>query len=240
MWGLALFGGGLFGFFWGLREYWRLRLLKNTPTAKINSVAIGLAELQGHAVPRETMTSPIEQLPCVYWHYKVEELRRSGKNRYWATIAEDKSHVPFYIEDDTGKILVDPEDADVDIPQDLCEETGMFSSLSACTQGFCSRQGYGTGFFERNKRFTEWMIAPRDPLFVFGTVTAPEGQMAGLRKTEDRLVCYDRASKFFLIADKSAKDIESEFAWKSFGGIIGGGLAALVGLGILLNKFGVL
>ena len=230
----AALGGGFIAFFWGLREYWRERLMKNTPLSKIDSVALGLAELQGHAVPLTTMLSPIEQQPCVYWHCKVEELRSAGKSSYWATIEEDKSQTPFYIEDDTGKILVDPEGADVDIPQDLYEETGVFHRLSPCCVAFAERSDIEVdGFFTSQKRFTEWMIEPQDQLFVFGTVTAPEGQLAGVTKTEDRIVCRDPRQKFFLISDKSARAVERKFAWKAFAGIFGGGLLMIIGLSLL-------
>ena len=236
-----LFGGGLFGFFWGLRAYSRKRLMQNTPTSTVASVALGPAELQGRAIPHGTpMTSPIMQAPCVYWRYTVEEYRKGKKSGRWVTIARDERRVPFFVEDDTGKILVDSMGAEIDIPQDLREQTGMFGGLSANAQVFCNRQGYGTGFFSRDKRFTEWHIAPDDTLYVFGAVVAPEGQMAGVTKVEDRLVRSDRSCSFFYIADKSAKEVESAYAWKAAGGIFGGGLVVLVGLGILLNKFGIL
>src|SRR5216684_3740606 len=119
MWGAVCFGGGLFAFFWGLRLYQRRRLLQNTPTSKVEAVALGLAELCGRAAAQESMTSPIEQLRCVYWRYKVEELRSSGKSSSWVTIDKDESRAPFYLEDETGKILVVPDGATIDIPKNL-------------------------------------------------------------------------------------------------------------------------
>ena len=232
--GLFAFGAGLCLFFWGLREYWREKLMKNTPLSKVNSVALGLAELQGHATPLKTLTAPIERKACVYWHYEVEELRQSGKSSQWVTISEHQSHTPFYIEDDTGKILVDPDGAEVDIPKDLSETTGVFDSLSPCTSDFAQQKGYSMGLLDRKKRFTEWIIEPGDPVFVFGTVTSPKGQLAGLTKTEDRIICDVPANKFFLIADKTASEVERQFAWRSFGGVFGGAALALAGLAIVL------
>ncbi|HUJ11663.1 MAG TPA: GIDE domain-containing protein [Verrucomicrobiae bacterium] len=231
--------GGLFAFFWGLRCYQRKRLMQNTPTSKVEAVALGLAELCGRAVAHEPLTSPIEQLPCVYWRYQVEELRRSGKSSHWATIDRGERRVPFYLEDETGKILVVPVQATIDIPKDLCEQTRSFNAgLSACTLAFAEQRGIEVeGMFTRSKRFTEWMIAPGDPLFVFGSVMAPDGQLAGLTKTEDRIVCQDGTSPFFFIADRSARDVETEFALKAAGGIFGGALLAVAGLGIVLEYF---
>ena len=117
--GAVACGGGLFAFFWGLRCYQRRRLLQNTPVSKVDAVALGPAELCGRAAPHEPLTSPIEQLPCVYWRYKVEELRQTGKSSTWVTIDKGESVEPFYLEDDTGKILVVPSQAQIDIPKNF-------------------------------------------------------------------------------------------------------------------------
>lgn len=241
MLGAGGFGGGLVAFFWGLRCYQRKRLMQNTPTSKVEAVALGLAELCGRAVPHESMTSPIEQLPCVYWRYKVEELRSTGKSSSWVTIDSDERRLPFYLEDDTGKILVVPVQATIDIPKDLCEQTpslGLGQGFSACTVAFAEQRGIELeGMFTKSKRFTEWMIAPGDSLFVFGPVMARGNQLDGLSKTEDRVVCQDETNPFFFIADRSARKVETEFALKAAAGILGGALLAVAGLGILLGIF---
>ena len=239
--GVGCFGGGLFAFFWGLRCYQRKRLMQNTPTSKVEAVALGPAELCGHAVPQKPLQSPIEQLPCVYWRYKVEEWRRSGKQSSWVTIDSGEERVPFYLEDETGKILIVPNGATIDIPKDLQVEPPNFplrTELPPCIFEFAAQKGIELdGVFTPKKRFTEWMIAPGDPLFVFGTVVAPEGEPAEPTKIGDRIVCLDRAGEFFFIADKSAREVETEFAWKAAGGIFGGALLAVAGLGILLEHF---
>jgi hypothetical protein len=239
--GAGCFGGGLVVFFWGLRCFQRKRLMQNTPTSKVEAVALGLAELCGRAVPQRTLQSPIEQLPCVYWRYKVEEFRTSGKSSHWATIDSGEERVPFYLEDETGKILIVPNGATIDIPKDLQVEPPKFplrSELSPCIFAFAEQKGIELdGVFTTRKRFTEWMIAPGDPLFVFGSVVAPEGQPAEPTKIGDRIVCRDRAGDFFFIADKSAREVETEFAWKAAGSILGGALLSLAGLGILLEYF---
>lgn len=238
----ACVAGGLFAFFWGLRCYQRKRLIQNTPTSKVEAAAIGPVELSGRAVPHEAMQGPIEQLPCVYWRYKVEELRPSGKSSHWVTIDSGEARVPFYIEDDTGKMLVDPKRATIDIPKDLREETarlGFGRGFSPCTVTFAEQRGIELdGFFTRSKRFTEWMIAPGDPLFVFGTVAAVENQLAGRTKMEDRVVRWDRTNRFFLIADRSARAVVDEFEGKAFLGVLGAGVVAVAGLAILLRWLG--
>ena len=241
MLGAGGFGGGLVAFFWGLRCYQRKRLMQNTPTSKVEAVALGLAELSGRAVAYESMTSPIEQLPCVYWRYKVEEWRKSGRSSSWVTIDSGERRVPFYLEDDTGKILVVPVQATIDIPKDLQVEptnSPLRSELSPCVFAFAERKGIELdGVFTRRKRFTEWMIAPGDPLFVFGPVMARDDSGAGTTKTDNRVICQDGTAPFFLIADRSARQVETEFALKAAGGILGGALMAVAGLGIVLAHF---
>ena len=239
--GAGCFGGGLTAFFWGLRCYQRKRLMQDTPTSKVGAVALGPAELSGRALPLKTLESPIEQLPCVYWRYKVEELRSSGRSSQWDVIDSGEERIPFYLEDETGKILIVPNGAKIDIPKALCEEIsgmGLGRGFSRCTIEFAARRGIEIdGVMTCRKRFTEWMIGPGDPLFVFGSVVAPEDQPAGPTKAGDRMVCLDRAGEFFFIADQSARDVETEFGVKAGAGIFGGALLAVAGLGILLEHF---
>src|ERR1039458_4848350 len=142
--GAACIGIGLYGFFWGLRCYQRKRLLQNTPMSKVDAVALGMAELCGRAAPHESMTSPIEQLPCVYWRYKVEEWRQAGKSSSWVTIDSAESHVPFYLEDETGKILVVSEGATIDIPHNFQVEPSKYplsSELAPSITAFAEQKG---------------------------------------------------------------------------------------------------
>jgi hypothetical protein len=239
--GAGCFGGGLVAFFWGLRCYQHKRLIQNTPTSKVEAVALGLAELCGRAVAYEPLTSPIEQLPCVYWRYKVEELRSTGKSSSWVTIDSGERRVPFYLEDETGKILVVPVQATIDIPKDLEVEppkSPLRSEVSPRILEFAEQKGIELdGVFTRRKRFTEWMIAPGDPLFVFGPVMARENSPAGTTKTDNRVVCQDGSHPFFYIADGSARKVETEFALKAAAGVFGGALLAVAGLGIVLGMF---
>jgi len=239
MLGAACIGIGLYGFFWGLRCYQRKRLLQNTPMSKVDAVALGLAELCGRAVPHESMTSPIEQLPCVYWRYKVEEWRSAGKSSHWATIDSGEKRVPFYLEDDTGKILVVPLQATIDIPKTLQVEPSKFplkSEVSPRILAFAEEKAIELdGVFTPKKRFTEWMIAAGDTLFVFGPVIALDDDRIDGAKAGSRIVCQDGGSRFFFIANRSARDVELEFEGKAALGVIGGGLLAVLGLGIMVE-----
>ena len=229
----------MYAFFWGLRCYQRKRLLQNTPTSKVDAVALGLAELCGRAVPHESMTSPIEQLPCVYWRYKVEEYRSMGKQKGWVTIDSGEKRVPFYLEDDTGRILVIPLQAAIDVPKTLEVEppnNPLKNEASPRILAFAEEKAIELdGVFTPKKRFTEWMIAAGDTLFVFGPVIATDADGVGGAKAGSRIVCQDGSCPFFFIANRSARDVELEFEGKAALGVIGGGLLAVLGLGIMLE-----
>lgn len=237
--GAVCFGGGLFAFFWGLRCYQRKRLLQNTPTSKVEAVALGLAELCGRAVPHESIASPIAQVPCVYWRYKVEEWRSSGKSSSWVTIDSGEKRVPFYLQDDTGKIMVIPLQATIEVPKTLQVEPPkdpLSNEISPCVLAFAQQKAIELdGVFVPQKRFTEWVIAAGDTLFVFGPVMALEDDGIGGAKAGSRIVCQDGKCPFFFIANRSARVVELEFEGKAAAGVIGGALLAVLGLGMILS-----
>ncbi len=97
---------------WGGFHFLRLkRYIENTPTSKARSLAMGLVELQGRAVRKYALVSPVSQLPCVY--YRLRKYRRDSKNNWRLSHSTDSGHVPFYLEDDTGKVTIDPRGASV-------------------------------------------------------------------------------------------------------------------------------
>jgi hypothetical protein len=107
-----------FGFLVGLAaiyhgaKRWRVgQLLRNTATERIRSVAAGRTEVDG--VCRDaglTHEQPYADGECVYRHWRVEEYERTGgenDDREWQTVDAGTDVAPFFVEDDTGRILVD-------------------------------------------------------------------------------------------------------------------------------------
>lgn len=97
---------------WGAFHVLRLKQhVQNTPTSKVRSMAMGLVELQGRAVRKYALVSPISQLSCVF--YRVRKYRRDRKNNWRLAHSEDSGHVPFFLEDETGRVMIDPRGASV-------------------------------------------------------------------------------------------------------------------------------
>lgn len=97
----------------------RGRLLSGQPTAKIRSASQGCVELNGVAelMPGPPIVSPISGRHCVWFEYVVEQKQTyyDGKHQRsrWVVVQRYRSDSLFYLRDDTGLCVVDPDDADI-------------------------------------------------------------------------------------------------------------------------------
>ena len=112
----ALLPAGLFsgiGFFvHGLAIISRYRRIENIPTARIRSIAMGLVEVSGEARQKYLLKTPYSLLDCVFYRYKVVEQYETHKGRAQRILASgDSGWMPFYLEDESDHILVEPEGA---------------------------------------------------------------------------------------------------------------------------------
>jgi hypothetical protein len=169
--------GGLYFFFLGFHLLARKRLLLTTPTSKIRSAAMGMVEVTGAAAGPYSMPAPITGKPCFLYHTRAWE-QRDGKKEEWEKVADESLHLPFFIDDATGQLLVEPMGADLDLHRDFREEyaASFFSSnledVPPRVSVFLSRHGIVPG---RRLRIEEHSIKPKDALFIAGTLTENPG-----------------------------------------------------------------
>jgi hypothetical protein len=178
---LIAIAGGLYFFSQGFRLLSRKRVLLNTPTSKIRSAALGLVEVNGQATGPHTMTAPITGKPCFLYRTIAWQLR-AGKKQEWEKVADETLHLPFFVDDSTGKLLIEPLGADLDLHRDFREEyDASFFVSSFLTNGasipprvgvFLARHGITPG---RRLRIEEHAIKPSDTLFVAGTLAENPG-----------------------------------------------------------------
>ena len=169
--------GGLYLFFRGFRLLARKRLLLNTPTSKIRSAAMGLVEVSGLATGPYTLPAPITGKACYLYRTTAWQQRESGKNHDWVKVAEETLHVPFFLDDGTGKLLVEPHGAEFDLHRDFREEYGasMFSTRDLVpleVSNFLERHGVTPS---RHIRIEECAIKPKNALFIVGTLAENPG-----------------------------------------------------------------
>jgi hypothetical protein len=165
-------------FFWkGFRLLQRKRLILNTPASKIRSASMGLVESSGLATGPYVMTSPLKQVECYYYQSKAWEFRQRGKNSEWVKVAEENLHVPFYVDDSTDKVLVDPRGAEMDLHCDFHEEyhrSVLFEGpeMPGCVRDFLLRHGVDP---DKRIKVEEHCIKPKNFLFVLGTLSQNPG-----------------------------------------------------------------
>lgn len=120
----------------------RLRAVRDTPTSKIASAAQGYVELTGRGglVKESPLLSKFTALPCLWYRYTV---KRKTSNNKWETIDSGESKDCFFLRDETGVCLVDPEEAEIITRhKDEWQKDGYY--------------------------YTEWKLIDHDYLYVIG------------------------------------------------------------------------
>jgi hypothetical protein len=168
---------GIYFFYRGFRLLQRKRLILNTPASKIRSASMGLVEISGLATGPYVMRSPLKAVDCYYYQSTAWEMRQRGKNSEWVKVAEENLHVPFYIDDSTDKVLVDPRGADMDLHCDFHEEyhrSVLFEGqeMPLSVQDFLVRHGVDP---DKRIKVEEHCIKPKNFLFVLGTLSQNPG-----------------------------------------------------------------
>jgi len=178
---------GIYLFFRGFRLLQRRRLILDTPVSKIRSAALGMVELSGLAVGPYTMVAPVTARPCYYYRTLVWEWKQSGKNKQWVKVAGECMHVPFFLDDNTGKVMVDPRGASLDLHRDFQQEfcDSFFTTKEetpANVRDFLLRHGIST----TNKiKVEEFCIKPKNALFLLGTLAENPGLELTSRPVRD-------------------------------------------------------
>jgi hypothetical protein len=180
----------------GLAAFWKLRLVLDTPTARIRSAPQGYVELQGQAHPqREPIAARLSGTPCVWYRYRIQERRRGGRNNdTWVTIEKGDAGRPFLLDDGTGRCLVDPAGAAL-----KCRSTDVWYDSATM-----SRAGLGA-LFGRQRRYrkTEERIGELEYVYVLGHFETPrrgprERQqltrhlLAQWKRDPERMQAFDR------------------------------------------------
>lgn len=168
---------GIYLFVQGFRLLQRRQLILNTPVSKIRSASMGMVELSGLAVGPYTLVAPVTERPCYFYRTLVWEGKRRGRSSQWVKIAAECMHVPFFLDDNTAKVMVDPRGAELDLHRDFQQEfcDGFFTTKQEAppnVHALLSRHGIST----TNKiKVEEFCIKPKNSLFLLGTLDENPG-----------------------------------------------------------------
>jgi E3 ubiquitin ligase len=176
-WTIVGIAFGIYGFARGFRLLRRKRSILNAPASKIGTASMGLVEISGIATGPHVVVSPLKQVECFYCRSVAWKLKPRGKTGRWVKVADEALQVPFYVDDNTDKLLIDPTGAEMDLRCDFHEEYENSGSENgeerpASVDAFLARHGATpTGKI----KVEEYCIRPDNFLFVLGTLSQNPG-----------------------------------------------------------------
>lgn len=181
---LALWALASVALFFGRRMQAKRDLLAQVPTspaAEVPRLIPGeLVEVKGTIRCATPLTAELSGREVVYYSSKVtreyEERERKSDGetrtvRRSEVVAENKQFTPFYVEDDSGQVLVDPDGAEFDVQQlvNRFEQRRDRNALATISFGGLTldlgRQDGTIGF-----RYSEHALPVGTPVYVLGAV----------------------------------------------------------------------
>lgn len=155
------------GLYYAWRCFHRARALADTATARIRSAPQGYVELKGRTelMDGHPVTAPLSGLPCCWYRYRIEQKTSDGK---WKTIDKGMSDDLFWLIDETGRCVLDPDGAEViKTSRDVWYGDGCPRALAGMEHGL---PGWLKGLrgFSADYRYTEQRILSGEELHVLG------------------------------------------------------------------------
>jgi len=124
------------------------------------------------------LTAPLSGRPCYASQTRVWQHSGRSEGGPWQKVAEETLHEPFFVEDSTGQLLVEPLGAELDLPEVFGAEYGKDVSsqgpadVPARVSVFLARHGISLAF---PTRLEECIVAPATPVFIAGTLKENPG-----------------------------------------------------------------
>lgn len=217
-----------------------LKAARRTTVEELESTAAAIAaeigggdwrdyvKLWGMIEAEQPLISELKQQPCVVYTMTVEreyeetvvEKDSAGKTttetrRGSETLSSHRQSIPFYLTDNTGQILVDPDGADLELVEVLNqfqpgEPAGGLLSLGQFSLTLGSPQG--TGRRTLGYRYRESVLPMHRSALVVGTVSDRNGPLTLVKpakadyhyiialKSDDVLTAdADKSTKFLLV-----------------------------------------
>jgi len=247
--GIILFLIGILIIFNGIQMYLTMRKVQNTPTSKIRSVAMGLAEVYGKALSVVENVSPFTNEKCVYYNIQVEayiERKGDDDSSSWTTILRKELRNVFKLQDDTGTINVDPKGAEFHLDIAVKKEgniTQKLLSLSGVNQdivNFISKldkneQNIINRYRNNKIKVTEWRILENEKVYVLGSVEPSSNS-----NEQEKYTIKKGVEKIMFISNKEEAKLVSKLKWGVLFRLIGGlalSVIAMILIFVKLNLF---
>jgi len=161
---------GLYLYFKGFEILQRKRWIEDTPITKIAAAAMGPVKVFGKATGPYTLLSPLAGADC-YYYRAVAWGGSDAENDQPQGSATEILFAPFFVEDETGRLMVDPRGAAIELPTEYNEQVSG-DSMDECSRRFLRRHGLST---HSVTTVSEYAIKPGDPILVLGLLEENRG-----------------------------------------------------------------
>ena len=128
-------------------------------------------EVSGKVVGPYTLISPLSELDCFYYHAVARGC--SGDDERNTEVREETLYTPFFLDDGTGRMMVDPRGAEMALPASVEEDYSPSTSIGL-TRHFLNRHGLSSS---DPAHLEEYCIREGDQLFVLGTLRENPGRV---------------------------------------------------------------
>jgi hypothetical protein len=162
---------GLYLFARGFQLLRRKRWIEDTPVAKIAAAAIGPVKVLGKATGPYTLLSPLAGIDCYYYRAVAWNGRDAQNEQELEGRATEILFAPLFVEDETGRVMIDPRGAVIDLPC-VYEEQISGTSMAECSRRFLRRHGLST---DGGTTLSEYVIRPGDPIMALGALGEARG-----------------------------------------------------------------
>jgi hypothetical protein len=136
--------------------------MEDMPTARIRSAAQGYVELIGQALPPDVpLRAPLTGSLCAWYRFRVERRKGEGGNSGWEVEQQGVSDAQFWLDDGSGRCIVDPEGAEV-------RARDKRTWVGAAPQFVPESPGAVLWSGDAEHRYTEELILPGDRLYALG------------------------------------------------------------------------
>ncbi len=224
---------GFIVFIAGLSTFGNLRVVEDTPETPIAGVAMGVAHVCGQAAGDERLTSPVTKTPC--FGYRVEV-----KTGAVGPFLPYTKAVNFYLQDASGRVLVNPQGAELDLVRGGTAERVVKTKENSSRAGepsdqelrFWAFRHFGasddhTALFER-LTFREYCILPGQRLNVTGTcVENPQP-----KDEEDHNMIAGGTP--FVVSCGTEEQVEGWLRWRAALSIFAGAAITIICVGLLI------
>ena len=210
-----------------LRLRRKQRLLRDLPTSKVRGVFIGLVELKGSVESESPFTSYLAETACVLYNWTVEErwsrtvtttstdskgntTTSTHTESGWSNVSKGGESAPFYLQDDTGALLIRPAGAKI-------EPRTLFSEQVSRSNPLYYAKGPDTSVSDSDhvRRFVETGLPLHAPLFVMGPARERDDMVAPE-------IAAQRDAPEFLISTRAEEKIQSGLSgWSWFWWVAG-------------------